>query len=273
MWREEHPESGASLASLLEDPSVRLLYVDCRKDADALFHVHGIKQSNVYDLQVADAVATYLDTGSAPKSMRSGGRILSRVTTHSQQEALVELQRLGHAVHSCEGGTAVWETSPLHTLMVHYAASDVSLLHAAYHGLREAVRVRDTGTFYDSWIRRTSSGRVALAHTGSASMSKEEMWRHKKLISMVNPCMAATVPSIPVPTTKQAKRLTSWNRAKGMHAAPSGAGAGTGASAASPKLYMMSYGTHTPPVSLSGLYRLRAAAVTHYSTLPTHARR
>lgn len=234
IWTYSHPRSGVSLSSLLKDPEVRLLYVDCRKDADALYHVHGIRQRNVYDLQVADAAARFLETGKEPTSMRPAHRILSRVTTHAQHEVLVQLQRLGHDVHTCAGGTSVWRDTPLHELMVLYAASDVSMLHALYRSLRGEVRRRDTGTFYASWVARASASRLKLAHTGSAATTREDMWAHPALIQMVNPCMAAQVPPLPSLSKTQARRRTTWNTGDTPTlalASTAGAGAGAGASA------------------------------------------
>lgn len=213
VWSWKHPVSHVSLCSLLEDRRIRLLYVDCRKDAETLFHVHGVKQRNVYDLQVADAAARCLETGEHPRAMRPASKLLSRVTTPKQHAVLSELQALGHRVHSCAGGTRCWADAPVHRLMVLYAASDVFLLHGVYHALRECIRRRDTGTMFDAWVRKTSEKRLRLAHSGSSAMSREDMWRHPDLIQLVNPCMSALVPDLPRPTLLDTKRHAMWHAA------------------------------------------------------------
>jgi len=135
------------LKELLESPSLLKLIYDGRADADALFHLHGVRLTHVCDCQVlfayhTDGPMAPADSGGAGGGGEGGGGRLRLGSLKRALEACgripadeaAALVRLKEAVVSRfdpnHGGSyEVWRDRPLDAALVAYAGADVAHLH------------------------------------------------------------------------------------------------------------------------------------------------
>ena len=168
------------LRALLESTATRKLIFDGRADADALFHLHQTRLTNVCDCQVlcarhldatAAAALSGTATGSVPSSRPLGqgrlpglGKALEAcpsLLAGKLGQSLAQLKKLAHALFVPElgGRYEVWKTRPLAPALMEYAAADVAHLHAMVAAWGDAVRAEE--------MRQITSRRLHEAISGA----------------------------------------------------------------------------------------------------------
>ena len=199
-WTPDDLPSSCSLRGLLASTTTLKLFIDCRKDAESLFHNHHIRLANVYDAQVAHSLCTFLKTGRHPTAVCPAHRIVGGVLTKAEAEAYHRIQEAGKAFHaSSPHATAHWDDTPLPDPLQLYAASDVAFLGRVYkhqqhviyhHGASSTSQARANSAF----VAKVTQARINLAHSGDSDLTRIQMWMHPDLIYLVNPCMATQAP-------------------------------------------------------------------------------
>lgn len=178
------------LRALLESTATRKLIFDGRADADALFHLHQTRLTNVCDCQVLitrhlDAAATAapigsttdgVATGSVPSGCVTSSRPLSQgrlpglgkaleacpsLLAGKHGQSLAQLKKLAHALFVPElgGRYEAWKTRPLAPALMEYAAADVAHLHAMVAAWGDVVRAEE--------MRQITSRRLHEAISGA----------------------------------------------------------------------------------------------------------
>jgi len=112
------------LREVLESEDYVKIMFDCRKDSDALFHVHGVRLQNVFDCQVADIIIRRNMTGMMPGFVQGIARCLKAYLRISE----AELQDKAQGKLLMEDPD-VWGKRPLSRTLLNYAAFDVANLH------------------------------------------------------------------------------------------------------------------------------------------------
>ena len=128
------PEAG--LRALLESTTVSKLFFDVRADANALFHLHGVKMpaSSVIDLQLLDVCTATLD-GRYLKTLGGLGYLLEKTEhgglSHAEKNHMALVKQKAKQLFAPElgGSYSVWLARPLPQLLVEYA-TDVRFFHA-----------------------------------------------------------------------------------------------------------------------------------------------
>ena len=211
VWDWVPPDKPAtlSLRQLLASTTTRKLLIDCRKDAESLFHNDGIKLSNVYDLQVGHTLCSYLQTGHHAASVKPAHVIVGSVLPPKKAAAYHRLQQAGKKFHDATPNAAQhWNDTPLPDALRLYAASDVAFLDDVYRHQRRIIANSVSHHHHSiltlhAFVVKTTNARLKLAHTGDAELTYEQMWKDETLIHLVNPCFATEAPD----TTVVAKTL------------------------------------------------------------------
>jgi exonuclease 3'-5' domain-containing protein 1 len=159
------------LRALLESTSVTKLVFDGRSDADALFHLHGVRLANVCDCQVLcafhhDHVRAGGDSRAAPSADRlpSLGKALSSCPglAGGDGAALGVLKKAVQPLFVPEQGGSyeVWRERPLRQSLIEYAAADVAHLHT--------LRASWGGVVSDATMAAITQRRIERAITAEA---------------------------------------------------------------------------------------------------------
>jgi len=172
-------QTSTTLGTLLESPAVCKFMLDPRRDASMLFHLHGIRLTNVVDLQVVHAVTeacqglTATDTRFPRVSMFTPTTGLLDVYTNVMdapdklRERIAETEAVGHAMYapSHGGNPEVWAARPLHPSLYRYAALGVVYVSRVMDGMREALARLAPDTHAAAWqtISRLCADQLARA--------------------------------------------------------------------------------------------------------------
>ncbi|CAE7237916.1 Exd1, partial [Symbiodinium pilosum] len=121
--------SGGLKDVLESTPIIKLLY-DCRNDADALRHIHGVQLSNVLDMQVLFMHHSGQRSGQLPGMAKALGQILS----YEEHQVAKGLKAAGARMFAPEKGgkMKVWKLRPLPPLLVRYCSQDVQHLFSMW---------------------------------------------------------------------------------------------------------------------------------------------
>lgn len=119
-----------SLKYLLEDPSVTKILFDCRSDADALFHLYGVRLRGLLDLQVYHQL---LFVPSKVPFLHGLGKAIDRlmkILDPAEHARAKSIKEAGVKLFAPEqgGSYAVWNERPLRPELLLYASQDVALL-------------------------------------------------------------------------------------------------------------------------------------------------
>jgi hypothetical protein len=102
----------------MEDPSVRKMLFDCRRDVEALSYQMKLKPAGVLDLQLFHtAVQWKLRSVNRRSSMNHVLKLTTGMTRHQEDSAVQAAMTLGNR--------PVWDVRPLPTHFLEYAAEDV----------------------------------------------------------------------------------------------------------------------------------------------------
>eukprot|EP00931_Biecheleriopsis_adriatica_P054385 TRINITY_DN31996_c0_g1_i1.p1 TRINITY_DN31996_c0_g1~~TRINITY_DN31996_c0_g1_i1.p1 ORF type:complete len:265 (+),score=35.92 TRINITY_DN31996_c0_g1_i1:41-835(+) len=125
-------ESG--LKEMLEDERVTKLMFDCRSDADALFHIHGVKIPNVLDMQVLCSKANR----SGNKHLTGMSKALAYVLPYAEAQRLKGIKLAGQRMFTQDrsGRGDIWKCRPLPPVLEVYCASDVVNLFTMFRHWR-----------------------------------------------------------------------------------------------------------------------------------------
>jgi len=120
----------SGLKELLESVDVVKLFYDCRSDADALHHLHGVQLANVLDLQVLFTHQSGQRSGQLPGMAKALGQVLS----YEEHQEAKGVKAAGTGMFAPEkgGNIQVWKLRPLPQLLVRYCAQDVRHLFAMW---------------------------------------------------------------------------------------------------------------------------------------------
>ncbi|CAE7811809.1 Exd1 [Symbiodinium sp. CCMP2592] len=120
----------SGLKELLESVDVVKLFYDCRSDADALHHLHGVRLANVLDLQVLFTHQSGQRSGQLPGMAKALGQVLS----YEEHQEAKGIKAAGTGMFAPEkgGNIQVWKLRPLPQLLVRYCAQDVRHLFAMW---------------------------------------------------------------------------------------------------------------------------------------------
>ena len=119
------------LKSVLEGDVCKLIF-DCRADADALFHLHGVKLSSALDLQILFCIKRDREEGRRDRYVKG----LSFAIDHclelpaAQRAASRHLKMLGRQMF--QDNSEIWKVRPLKDVLIQYAAADVLHLHTMF---------------------------------------------------------------------------------------------------------------------------------------------
>lgn len=116
-----------SLQRVLEAEAIRKLLWDCRSDADALKHVHGVSLKNILDIQILYAKKFATGPDGRAHSLCRYEHALQAVVSSADQTRAAEIKKRGKAMFAPEaGGTyEVWKRRPLPHILRAYCALDV----------------------------------------------------------------------------------------------------------------------------------------------------
>jgi exonuclease 3'-5' domain-containing protein 1 len=123
-----HAAQLQALKRVLEDASTLKIIHDCRTDADALLHLHGIAVAAVFDTQVVDMIAG----NGGPLTAHRAGIRRNLNTTLDAHVAMANARRMDVDYRKYP---RFWETRPLTDSMILTAAGDVSMLFHLYRSL------------------------------------------------------------------------------------------------------------------------------------------
>jgi len=112
------------LRDILENEEVVKIMYDCRKDSDALYHLHKVTLKNVFDCQVADIIIRRNMTGMMPGYVQ--GYVRSLKAYLGFNEADLQSKVDGKLLMIDPN---VWATRPLTATLQRYAAFDVAYIH------------------------------------------------------------------------------------------------------------------------------------------------
>lgn len=116
------PIFGMGLIELLEGESVAKMFYDCRSDADALYHLYGIRMQHVLDMQVLCAKAT------SPRTHLQGmAKALGHVLPYAEKQRVQGIKQAGLRMFAPEhgGNLEIWTLRPLPSVLQTYCAADV----------------------------------------------------------------------------------------------------------------------------------------------------
>eukprot|EP00930_Biecheleria_cincta_P019358 TRINITY_DN14796_c0_g1_i1.p1 TRINITY_DN14796_c0_g1~~TRINITY_DN14796_c0_g1_i1.p1 ORF type:complete len:300 (+),score=58.29 TRINITY_DN14796_c0_g1_i1:13-912(+) len=120
---------GMGLKQLLESESVAKMFYDCRSDADALFHLYGIRMQHVLDMQVLCAKAT------SPRTHLQGmAKALGHVLPYAERQRIQGIKQAGLRMFAPEHGgkLEIWTLRPLPAILQTYCAADVIHLFSMF---------------------------------------------------------------------------------------------------------------------------------------------
>ncbi|KAL1500169.1 hypothetical protein AB1Y20_012838 [Prymnesium parvum] len=132
------------LRALLESPRVLKLVYDGRADADALYHLYGVRLLNVCDCQILFTL--HLDGFGRTTHLPGLGRALAARGDAGSRELTQLKSAVGRLFIPDKGGSyEVWRERPLRAALLEYAACDVCALHdfkRLWGGLIDAAEMR-----------------------------------------------------------------------------------------------------------------------------------
>jgi len=160
------------LRELLESETLMKLCYDCRADADALHHLHGVTPHNLFDLQIAYCTKRDRDSLRRDPYLKGLGHALQDLSLGSAQaQQLEQVKNKGLALFVPEKGGSyeVWRQRPLQQALIDYAALDVAYLHDMFQKWARFVPA--------SQMRELSAGRVQRAIGGRVAAKGQHMAR------------------------------------------------------------------------------------------------
>lgn len=118
------------LKSLLEAPDIAKLFYDGRSDADALFHLHGVRIQHVMDMQVLFTKAK----GNGSSHLAGMAKALGHVLPYSEAQRIKGIKIAGLSMFAPErgGSLEIWRKRPLPKVLETYCASDVIHMFAMF---------------------------------------------------------------------------------------------------------------------------------------------
>ena len=153
------------LRQLLESQSLMKLCYDCRADADALYHLHGVTPANLFDLQVAYCTKRDVESvrGRDPYLKGLGTALQGLGLGSAQSRELEQVKNNGLALFAPEKGGSyeVWRQRPLPQALIDYASLDVAYLHIMFEKWARFVPVDQMRELTAARVKRAVDGRIA----------------------------------------------------------------------------------------------------------------
>jgi exonuclease 3'-5' domain-containing protein 1 len=129
---------GASVQSILEEPSIRKIWFDPRNDVDALAHQFGIRAAGIFDLQLAE-VGERRSRGLNVRYVQGLFKCLCGAANMTDDHKVFaeKIDHLGKNLFEpdCGGSYEVFRARPLHPIILVYAAHDVRYMLMLYEDL------------------------------------------------------------------------------------------------------------------------------------------
>ena len=152
------------LRELLESQSLIKLCYDCRADADALYHLHGVTPHNLFDLQVAYCTKRDVESHRRDPFLKGLGNALQGLGLGSaQSRQLEQVKNKGLALFAPEKGGSyeVWRQRPLPQDLIDYASLDVAYLHVMFEKWARFVPANQMRELTEARVKRAVDGRIA----------------------------------------------------------------------------------------------------------------
>ncbi|KAJ2914135.1 hypothetical protein MD484_g6290, partial [Candolleomyces efflorescens] len=128
----DHPSSdGTTVRDILQSTSIKKIFFDVRRDAEALYHIYDIDMNNVCDIQIVElAVRKSNNRAQAQPYLNGLARCVTDYLRPGVQWSLVKERGVALFSPNVGGSFEIFEQRPLHPALVEYSAQDVALLAA-----------------------------------------------------------------------------------------------------------------------------------------------
>ncbi|RXW21863.1 hypothetical protein EST38_g3989 [Candolleomyces aberdarensis] len=124
----DHPSSdGTTVRDILESASIKKMFFDVRRDAEALYHIYGVDMHNVCDLQIVELAARQSNRNRT-QFVKGLARTITDYLSPGPQ--WTQIKERGVALFSPRQGGSfeAFERRPLDPTIAEYSAQDVALL-------------------------------------------------------------------------------------------------------------------------------------------------
>lgn len=140
------------LREILESEDIAKLLFDCRADGDALYHLFGVKPTNILDMQVLRVRSVF----GTSQYLDGYAKVLKDVLPSDALQEAERVKAAGVQLFSPQigGRYEVWRERPLEPALLMYCAQDVSCLFIMLDVLGKWLNVEDLRAISEKRMHR-----------------------------------------------------------------------------------------------------------------------
>eukprot|EP00927_Polykrikos_kofoidii_P048131 TRINITY_DN42351_c0_g1_i1.p1 TRINITY_DN42351_c0_g1~~TRINITY_DN42351_c0_g1_i1.p1 ORF type:complete len:298 (-),score=34.34 TRINITY_DN42351_c0_g1_i1:57-917(-) len=142
----------SGLKDLLEAEGIAKLFFDCRGDADALFHLHGVTPRHVLDMQVLCHKAK----GGQGAFLVGITKALADVLPYVKRQVMKGIKETGLRLFAPERGGSfdVWKMRPLPDVLISYCVQDIVHLFTVFDRWRDCMAIETLRTISEGRMKK-----------------------------------------------------------------------------------------------------------------------